>query len=191
MIRIQSPVRSLVALAAAAFVAAPVWAESVENPVFKTWASQKKGTVVTSKMNTVAGAIKSDASLINTLVELTDDVATIEMVTIVTSNGMEFKAPATKIEVKKMIELPAGKTKADFDKPEGLVDQGTETVKVGGVEYKTKWMKIKTTMSGVEIEAKTWTSDDVPNMLVKMESKGKVMGIESSTTMELVSVKKP
>ena len=184
-------VRSLVALAVAACVAAPVWAESIENPVFKTWASQKKGTVVTSKMNTVAGTIKSDASLINTLVELTDDVATIEMVTIVTTNGMEFKTPATKIEVKKMIELPAGKTKADFDKPEGLLDQGTETVKVGGVDYKTKWMTIKTTTNGVEIEAKTWTSDDVPNMLVKMESKAKIMGMDSTTNLELVSVKKP
>ena len=191
MLRIQFPVRSLVALAVAAFVAAPVWAESIENPVFKTWASQKKGTVVTSKMNTVAGTVKSDASLINTLVELTDDVATIEMVTVVTTNGMEFKTPATKIEVKKMVELPAGKTKDFFDKPEGLLDQGTETVKGGGVEYKTKWMTIKTTTNGVEIEAKTWTSDDVPNMLVKMESKAKIMGMDSSTTMELVSVKKP
>ena len=122
---------------------------------------------------------------------LTAEGATVEMLTTVTTNGMEFKTPPQKVEVTKVVELPAGRGKDHFDKPEGLVEQGTETVKIDGVEYKTKWTTTKTNVGGTEMEAKTWTSDDVPNMLVKMESKAKFMGTVSATTMTLVSVKKP
>ena len=166
-------------------------AETIENPAYKTWAGQKVGTVVTLSMATEAGATKSDATMTYTLTALTAEGATVEMVTTVKTSGMEFKTPAQKVEVKKLVELPPGRGKDHFDKPEGLVEQGTETVKIDGVEYKTKWTVTKTNANGAEMEAKVWVADEVPNMLVKMESKSKVMGTASTTTMTLLSVKKP
>ena len=181
----------LAVLVVAAVLAGPAFAESVDNPVYKSWAGQKKGTVVTVKMATDFGGQKSESTMVSTLIELTADAVTIETLTVTKVNGMDFKAPAMKLEVKKTMELPAGKKKEDFDKPEGFIEGGTETVKVGGVEYKTKWMKIKTKVNDVEVESKTWTSDDVPSMVVKMDSKTNIKGMAGAMTMELVSVKKP
>ncbi len=181
----------LAALVAGALFASPTFAESIDNPVYKSWAGQKKGTVVTVKMVSDFGGQKSESTMVTTLTELTADAATIETVTATKVGTMEFKAPAMKLEVKKTVELPAGKKKEDFDKPEGFLEGGTETVKVDGVVYKTKWMKMKTKMNDVELDAKTWTSDDVPNMVVKMDTKTNIKGMGGSMTMELVSVKKP
>ncbi len=191
MRRILFPISAAAAVVVALAVASPARAETIDNPAYKTWAGQKVGTVVTVKMVTESGATKSDASLTYTLTEMTAEGATVEMVTTVTTAGMEFKTPAQKVEVKKVVELPAGRGKDHFDKPEGLVEQGTETVKIDGVEYKTKWTTTKTNVGGTEMEAKMWMSDDVPNMLVKLESKAKIMGMVSTANMTLVSIKKP
>ena len=134
---------------------------------------------------------KTETTMTNTLTEVTADTATLEMVTAVKVGPMEFKAPGTKVEVKKTLELPAGKKKEDFEKPEGFLDRGTETLKIDGVEYNTKWMKVKATIKDTVIESKTWTCDDVPNLVVKMESKVTTKEMTSTTLMELVSVKKP
>ena len=188
MLRILSPLCAMLVTLA---VASPARAETIENPTYKTWAGQKVGTVVTLNMVTEAGANKSDATMTYTLTALTAEGATVEMVTTVKTAGMEFKTPAQKVEVKKVFELPPGRGKDHFDKPEGFVEQGTETLKIDGFEYKAKWMTTKTNANGAEMESKVWMADDVPNMLVKMESKAKIMGTASTTTMTLVSVKKP
>jgi len=58
------------------------------------------------------------------------------------------------------------------------------------VEYKTKWFEYTNEAAGNKTEAKMWTSDDVPGMMVKMESK--TTGTVAATVkMEVVEVKKP
>lgn len=183
--------RPLIAIVASALFAAPAWADSIENPTFASWAKVKKGTVVTLKQSSEFAGQKSESTSISTLVELTADVATIELVNVIKVGDMEIKTPPTKVEVKKMSELPPGKKKEDYAKPEGLVDQGTEAITVDGVEYKTKWQSIKLKSGDTDIESKSWTCEDVPGLVVKMESKSKTMGMISTTTMLLVSVKKP
>jgi hypothetical protein len=183
--------RRTIAILIFALTSAPAWAESIDNPAFASWAKVKKGTVVTLKQSSEFAGQKSESTSISTLVDLTTDVATIELVNVIKAGDMEIKTPPTKVEVKKMTELPPGKKKEDYAKPEGLVDQGTETVTVDGVAYKTKWHSIKLTTGDTEIESKSWTCDDVPGLVVKLESKSKTMGMVSTTTMNLVSVKKP
>ena len=183
--------RPLIAIIAAALLAAPGRADSIENPTFSSWAKMKKGTVVTLKQSSEFAGQKTESTSISTLVELTADVATIELVNVIKVGDMEIKTPPTKVEVKKMSELPPGKKKEDYAKPEGLVDQGTEAITVDGVEYKTKWQSIKLKTGDTDIESKSWTCDDVPGLIVKMESKSKTMGMTATTTMALVSVKKP
>jgi len=72
----------------------------------------------------------------------------------------------------------------------GSFEQGEESVKVNGTEYKAKWYKSKIEVSGNKVETQAWTSEDVPGSVVKSVSKmsGQVAG---TTTTELVEVKKP
>lgn len=183
--------RLILAACLVSVAAASARADTIENPTYKTWANQKVGTVVTLSIVTEFGTTKSDSTLTYTLTALTAEAATIETVTAVKTAGMEFKTPPQKVEVKKLVEVPAGRGKDHFDKPEGLIAQGTDTVKIDGVEYKTKWTTTKTNANGTEMEAKVWMTDDVPNMLVKLESKATIMGMASTTTMTLLSVKRP
>lgn len=78
-------------------------AETIDNPAYKTWVGQKVGTVVTVKMTSEFGTTKSDSTITYTLTALTAEGATVEMVTTVKTSGMEFKTPAQKVEVKKVV----------------------------------------------------------------------------------------
>src|SRR5262245_9759970 len=183
--------RRFVALFLVAAVSAPAWADTMDNPTYASWAKVKKGPSVTLKMSADVAGQKAETTMTTTLVDLTADVATTEMVMVTKAGGTEFKTEPMKTENKKVVELPPGKKKADFDKPEGFVDQGEETLKVAGKEYKTKWVKVKNSTNGSEYEAKTWTCDDVPGTIVKMETKASGGGVKSSTTLELVEIKQP
>jgi hypothetical protein len=183
--------RRFAALFAVAAVSAPAWADTMDNPTFASWAKMKKGSSVTVKITSEVAGQKSETTMTTTLVDLTADVATTEMVMVTKAGGMEFKNDPIKTENKKVVELPPGKKKEDFVKPEGFVDQGEETLKIGGKEYKTKWVKVKIEKDGSVYEAKTWSSDDVPGTMVKMETKSSGGGANSSTLLELVEIKKP
>jgi hypothetical protein len=165
--------------------------ETIENPEFKNWSKFKKGTSVTLKNTTTSGEIKSESTITTTLVEVGADKLVVEMAITAKVNDMEFKQPPMKRDVTKTITLPAGVPKPDpAKKPEGTVEEGTETVKIGGAEYKTKWYKTKTKAAGVEAESKTWTSDDVPGGLVKSETT--TTGAAPATVkLEVTEVKKP
>lgn len=183
--------RRFTALLVAVVCSAPAWADTMENPTYASWAKMKKGSSVTLKMTSETAGQKTESSMTTTLVDLTADVATVEMVTVTKVAGMEFKSEPIKIENKKVVELPPGKKKADFDKPEGLVDQGEETLKIGGKDYKTKWVRVKIEKDGSVYEGKTWSCDEVPGTLVKMETKSSASGVTSTTSMVVSEVKNP
>lgn len=167
-------------------------AEEIDNPEFASWSKFKKGTVVTLKTSSTAANVTSEISVTSTLVEVGADKVVVETTSVSTFNGMEFKSPAVKREITKTLKLPAGVKKDDFKggKPPGTTKEGTETVKIGGTEYKTKWFEYTNEVAGNKTEAKMWTSDDVPGTMVKMESK--TTGTVTATVkMELVEIKKP
>ena len=176
----------VIALAAAPVLS--VAAEKMDNPEFKAWSQQKAGTIVTYKATNDFGGMKSETTITNKLIEVGAEKAVVETSTVTTVAGMEIKGPATKRDVLKSVDVPAGKKPDNIGKPEGTFEEGTEDVKVGGTTYKTKWYKFKTEKP-VKAQGQIWTSDEVPGQLVKMVTKleGQVTG---STTMELVEVKK-
>jgi len=106
--------------------------------------------------------------------------------------GMEFPTPATKRDSAKTITLPKGVPvpPKPGDKPPGTVEEGTETIKAAGTEFKTKWYKTKTEAAGTTTESKLWTSEDVPGTVVKMEAKT-TGAATSDTKFELLEFKKP
>jgi hypothetical protein len=178
-----------------ALVARPAFAEDKDtypNPEFGTWSKCKAGTSVTLKTTTDAAGMKSELLMTNTLVEVGADKLVIETTNTIKVNGMEIKTPAQKREITKTIMVPKGVKKDDpaNGKPKGTTEEGTETLKVAGMEVKTKWYKAAVEVAGVKSETKHWVSDDVPGMVVKSVTTT-TGAVNSTTTMELIEIKKP
>src|SRR5262245_39334811 len=112
----------------------------------------------------------TEATMTITLVEVGTDKVVLETSGVTKAMGMEFKLPAMKRDSTKTITLPKDSPKppAPGAKPEGTYEEGTETVKAAGSEFKTKWYKTKTEAGGVKSEGKIWISEDVPGTVVKM-----------------------
>ncbi len=165
-------------------------AEQVENPMYKNWAKFPKGTsVVYKSVNEFAGQ-KSEGTMTTKLLEVSDEKVVVEMTIVTKIAGMEIKAPGSKQEYKKMMDLPAGTKKEDLGKIPGTVKEGTENVKVAGKEYKSKWYQTETKVGENTVAGQSWVSEEVPGSIVKFTSKttGKFTGTSS---LELVEVKKP
>jgi hypothetical protein len=183
------------AAAALLLLAAGVTAaqETIPNPEFTDWARFKKGTSVKMKISNTAAGMTTETVVTTTLVEVGADKVVVEMASTTRVNGMEFKAPPMKRDVPKTFALPAGAKKPDpktAEKPPGTFEEGTETVKVAGAQYKAKWYRSKFEADGNKIESKTWMADDVPGKFLKSDTT--VSGAVAATTkMELVEVKKP
>jgi len=166
--------------------------DKVDNPEFANWSKFKKGTSVTMKSVSSFNNMSSEATITSTLVEVGADKLVIEMASSVKSGGMEFKGEPMKRDVSKTVTLPKDFKKEDFakGKPPGTYEEGTETLKVGGVEVKTKWYKYKVEMEGTKTEAKMWTSEDVPGIMVKSEMMTSG-AVATTTKMEITEIKKP
>ena len=166
--------------------------EKVDNPEFANWSKFKKGTSVTLKSTSDVAGMTTESTITTTLVDVGTDKLVVEMSTATKANGMEFKTPPIKRDVLKTIPLPEGVKKEEFAKGKvpGTLEEGTETLKVAGKEYKTKWYKTKTSAGGMNIEGKIWMTEEVPGMVVKMESSTKG-AVAFKTTLEVTEFKKP
>ena len=166
--------------------------DSVDNGEFTVWSKYKKGASITIKMSSIAAGMNTELTTTTTLIEVGADKLVIEQTAISKIAGMEFKTPAAKRDVPKKVTIPKGvKLPPTPDKkPEGTYDEGTETLKIAGMEVKTKWYKYRSEMDGLKTEAKLWVADEIPGGLVKMEAKTTGL-IDSTSTMELVEFKKP
>ena len=160
--------------------------KTIDNPEFANWSKFKAGASTTLKMTNEFNGTKSVTTMINKLAEVKADTLTIETESEVELMGKPFKAPVQKREVKKTVEVPADAPVPKGDKPEGTTEEGTETVKVGAAEVKTKWYKYKAKTTAGEISGQVWMSDEVPGQLVKMVSTGD----KFSSTLELTEFKK-
>jgi hypothetical protein len=166
--------------------------DKVDNPEFANWSKFKKGTSVTLKSVSSFNNMSSEASITSTLVEVGADKLVIEMTSSVKSGGMEFKGEPMKRDVSKTVTLPKDFKKEDFakGKPPGTYEEGTETIKVSGMEFKTKWYKYKADVEGTKTEAKMWMSEDMPGIMVKSEMTTSG-AVATTTKMEVTELKKP
>jgi hypothetical protein len=169
--------------------------ETVENPEFTSWAKFKKGTTVSMKSINVVGGRSSEVIITFTLVDAASDKLILENSSLVKDKVKDFKSKPEKQEVLKLTQLPKGLSKADFAlwKPPGTTEEGTETLKLGGLELKTKWYKYKAEVGGARLEGKRWVSDEVPINVVKSDitTTDGPGGFTSTIKMELVDFKKP
>ncbi|MBN9118350.1 MAG: hypothetical protein J0I06_04175 [Planctomycetes bacterium] len=181
-----------VAVVALVLAAGAASAEEIPNPEFVSWSKFKKGTSVTLKTTATVSGITSETLSTTTLVEVGPGQVVIETKAVSKVNGMSFDSPPQKREVAKTLKLPDGGKKPDAKggQPPGTYEEGTETLKVGGTEIKTKWYKTRSEGDGFKTDSKVWMSDDAPGVMVKMEAI--TTGADASTIkMELVEFKKP
>ncbi len=167
--------RSLFAAAIILFSGAVAAAdETIDNPEFASWSKFKAGTSVTFKTVSEFAGMSSETVSKVTLLEFGSDKLVIETASTTNIAGMKVDVPPMKREITKTITLPdaAAKAKAEAEKQksEAKTEEGTETLKIGGVDCKCKWHRVKLSIMGNESDSKIWTCDDVPGGTVKMES---------------------
>jgi hypothetical protein len=166
--------------------------DTVPNPEFASWSKHKPGTRVTMKATTETGGMTTEALFITTLVEVGADKLVIEIESVVKAAGMEFKSPGEKRDVPKTFTVAKGpKDTPPAKKAEGKPEEGTETLKVAGMEVKTKWYKFKSEANGTKVESQTWMADDFPGMMVKSVTNTSGAGFSSKSVTEVVEFKKP
>jgi hypothetical protein len=169
--------------------------DQVDNPEYANWAKFKPGTSVTrvSTSEIPAGRFTALTETI-TLVEVAADKVVVEVKGVYEVTGAPTVGyrPKTR-EIPKTVPLPAGTTKEEFArKLPGTVEEGTETVRMIGEEFKTRWFRTKTDANGNRTEGKTWISDEVPGRIVKEETTTKTKdGGSFKTTRDLTEIKKP
>jgi hypothetical protein len=181
--------RAFCSLAVLVLAVCAARAAEVDNPEYAQWAKYKKGTSVTLKTTTTAAGMTTETLTTTALLDVTDTKLVIETTTVLKVAGMEIKTPF-KRDVPKKVTVPDVKVDPKVKPPDVKMETGTETVKVAGLELKTKWTVTKLEVAGNTIETKTWMSDDVPGMIVKSESTTKG-AFATSTKIELIEFKKP
>jgi hypothetical protein len=162
-------------------------AGQVENPQYTQWAKFKPGTSTTIATSSDAGGQSSKMETKTTLKEVTPDKVVIESAMSMEAGGQKMDMPAQSQEIKKMMdEAPATPSapNAPAESPKPQTKESEETVSIAGGSYKCKVTESTVDVGGSKTVSKTWTSDEVPGSLVKMEatSDGPV---KSTTKMEL------
>jgi hypothetical protein len=164
--------------------------ERVENPAYTRWAKCAPGAFVTYAVVTdIKGAVTKRTSTAK-LAKRTEEVAVVESEDWAPAPG-GGKADVQSQELKQLrwMGKPGGPAAADPARPPGTYADGTETITVGGKEYKARWYKFKGRVEAGETDTQVWYSDEVPGGLVKsihrIDASGKV------TTIEVAEVKLP
>jgi hypothetical protein len=164
--------------------------ELVDNPAYKSWSEHKVGSAVTYQSNTVIGAQTIKTEISQKLVELTPAKAVVEVSVKIDIPGAQAP-PAQKTELAAKVK----KSEATVGKlPEGMKgemkEKGTEKIDVGGKSYTCKVVEFSGEQNGVKTQGKSWTSDQIPGTLVKMETTANVGGQDMKTTMAVTKIDK-
>ena len=110
----------------------------------------------------------SSMEMTQTLKDLNPDKATIEVKMTMVMSGNKTDMPATTQEIPAKIKKvdPTAPQTADAPKTE----TGAEEVQAAGKTYSCKKTTVTTDANGMTTKATTWTCDDIPGTVVKMES---------------------
>lgn len=182
----MSNFRSMVAVTfALAFLAASAFAEQMDNPQYKQWAAYKPGTWVTMKTVSDTAGNKMEMQATTKLMEVTAEKAVLEVSQKMKVAGNDMDMPAQKMEVPAKIEKPV--TPENTQKPDVKTTEGSEELTVAGQKCKCKTTESTMKMGDTTTVSKTWTCDDVPGTIVKMQSKSEGAAA-SNMTMEVTGM---
>lgn len=179
----------LLALLAASAVAPGASAESIDSPIYLSWARHKVGTTITHVSVTEARGQKIRTTTAYKLLELTDAKAVIETIVVSDATGAEVEQSPTTAQIKREFFLLPGVKKEDIGKPQGVLKEGEETLSVAGGKYKAHWYNTKGRTEVGETFTRTWFSDEVPQKILESVTRVPAGGL--TTTLELTEIKKP
>jgi hypothetical protein len=162
--------------------------EQVENPAYKSWKAQKPGTTVTLESSSAVAGQSFKSEIVQKLVEVTPEAATVEMTTKINIAGAPPQQPQ-KVKIPAKVDKSKG---TPGQLPPGvkgeMKDKGTEKVTVAGKAYSCKVYEFTGESNGIKTTGKTWTSEEMPGGMVKLESTSNVGGNDAKTTMEVTKI---
>jgi hypothetical protein len=160
--------------------------DMIDNPAYQQWAKFNKGTSVTYTTDSTTMNNTSTITTTTTLTDLTPDKATVQIASSMTVSGNKMDLPAQTQDIPAKIKKPADSTGAQpADEPKQ--DVSHESVQAIGKTFDCKKTTVTTDQNGMTSKATTWTCDDVPGGVVKMEAE--VSGaMQSNTKMMLTAM---
>ena len=165
--------KACVAAIAAVVVCTSIFAaDLVDNPRYQAWAKYKAGTNVKMDMTTAAGGQNMKSALTTTLKEVTPEKVVLEMKTNMAMPGMAPIENVMTMTEPAKIE-PAKIKPTDPEKIPNckVISKGTEDVKIGDKSYKCDWYEVEMEQQGMKITSKWWSCNDLPDKMIKNDTK--------------------
>lgn len=153
--------------------------DTIDNPAYLDWAHYNPGTSVTYSTDSNTMGNTSAIATTTTLTDLTADKATVSVATSMLVNGKNVDLPPQSQDIPAKVKKPSASTgmqPADAPKTE----TGTQDVQAAGKTYSCTKTTVTTNQNAICNVTTTWTSDQVPGGIVKMESD--TSGAMTSTT---------
>ena len=158
--------------------------ETIDNPAYQAWAKFKPGTLVKYSTETNAMGNASTMETTQTLTDITPDKAMVEVKISMVVAGNKMDMPAQPAQ-----EIPAKikKVDASANPPSATTapDVSTEDVQAAGKTYSCKKTTVISEQNGLKSTTTTWTCDDIPGSVVKLDSE--VTGSMTSSTKMILS----
>lgn len=182
--------KTVYALAFAVLCTIPAAAQD-KNEYWDSWNACGVGTTI--EVETKAAMMTSIATSV--LEKKEEKVITLKVTSVTKMTGMEDQTSTMPMKIEKDQPKGPGTWECPMCKKKHKADTGkptTEKVKVGDKEIECTVTEMTAyDCDGKESgKTKSWTSKDVPGMLVKTHSKGQMMGQDYETTMTLTKFEK-
>jgi hypothetical protein len=159
----------------------------IDNPAYQNWAKFKTGTLVkySTEVNAMGNSTSTEST--QTLKDLNADKATIEIKTSMVMSGNKMDMPPTTQEIPAKIKKPDPAATPSADVPK--TDTSTEDIQAAGRTYSCKKTAVSSEANGMTTKATTWTCDDIPSGVVKMEAE--TSGSMTATTKMILTDSEP
>ena len=162
-------------------------AEMVDNPIYKSWASQKPGTKVSAKSDMGMGGMNMVVDITQTLSEVTPDKVTIS-VTSTLNMGGQTQTQTNKQDI--AAKVPKGNEFLPQDIKGTVKETGKDSIDIAGKKYDCVIHEFSGTSEQGQVSGKLWNCPQVPGNVVKMElSITGAMAVTTKTTVVSIETK--
>ena len=159
--------------------------EKNDNPEYVGWYKFDLGSSTTVKMATVSNGDAHEMLKTTKLIEKAAEKLVFEVTLSFVFPGRRYDSPTIKWDVPKKFGMP------NASKPDKLkIEEGTETLTIGGAELNCKWAWWSAEIAGVESESKIWICDEVPGRLAKVDTNYAVGNAPVNFKLDLIEFKK-
>ena len=158
-------------------------AQTVESPVYLSWARVPVGTQVVQKsVTTAADGNQIESKTIQKLKSIDEATAVIEQ-TYIDPTGEEF---VQVFRERRRVPLLPGVDPQKVGRPRDAKAKGEEMIELAGRSFKAEWYDTTGQAEAGTMLVRTWFSDEVPGLILKVVTQ--IENRPGSTTIELVDL---